>query len=289
MMKTKFCSQCKNFKNIILFYKNQRTCKSCQSLYQKQRIKISIDNNKHKNPYINKNKIKICPNCNQKKILKEFNKNRSNSDGLNSICRICQSICAKKSYKKNLHTITQKHKIYRDNNKEILKQKDKIRKSKNKEKISEQNKKYYMNNIEKIKENKKKRAKEISQYYSNRKKNDINFRISCNLRSRLYAAIKNNQKIGSAIKDLGCSIEFLKQYLASQFYSNKKTKKIMSWDNYGIEWEIDHIIPLMYFNLTKRKQFLKANHYTNLRPLWKDDHKTKTARDILNINRGKIK
>lgn len=100
---------------------------------------------------------------------------------------------------------------------------------------------------------------------------DIRFKISCSLRIRLSNAIKNNQKSGSAVKDLGCSIEFLKQYFEQKFYSNPETGKIMTWENYG-EWHIDHIIPLSSFDLTNRKQFIKACHYTNLQPLWAKDN-----------------
>lgn len=49
-------------------------------------------------------------------------------------------------------------------------------------------------------------------------------------------------RVGSAVRDLGCSIEFLKSYLESKFTGN------MSWENQG-EWYIDHIKPLSSFNL----------------------------------------
>lgn len=56
---------------------------------------------------------------------------------------------------------------------------------------------------------------------------DVEYRLQVILRSRVRLAIKNNQKSGSAIGDLGCSIKDLKGHLESLFVSN------MSWDNYG--------------------------------------------------------
>jgi hypothetical protein len=100
-----------------------------------------------------------------------------------------------------------------------------------------------------------------------RRHTDLNYKLKIVLRNRLKAAIKNSQKTGSAVRDLGCSIDFLKTHLESKFQPG------MSWGNYGFDgWHIDHIIPLSAFNLTDREQLLKACHYTNLQPLWKDDN-----------------
>ena len=95
-------------------------------------------------------------------------------------------------------------------------------------------------------------------YYS-----DIQYKLSENLRSRLRRAIKNNQRAGSAVKDLGCTIGELKQYIESLFTGG------MTWDNWTNRgWHIDHKIPLDLFDLSDREQFLKACHYTNLQPMW---------------------
>jgi hypothetical protein len=40
-------------------------------------------------------------------------------------------------------------------------------------------------------------------------------------------------------------------------------------------WHIDHIKPLSKFNLQDRNEFLKANHYTNLQPLWAEENISK--------------
>ena len=98
-----------------------------------------------------------------------------------------------------------------------------------------------------------------------RYRTDLLFRLKALLRDRLNKALKHNFKSGSAVRDLGCSVEFLKQHLESQFQED------MTWKNYG-QWHIDHKKPLASFDLTDRKQFLKACHYTNLQPLWAADN-----------------
>ncbi len=108
---------------------------------------------------------------------------------------------------------------------------------------------------------------------------NFSFNLSRRLRNRLYIAIKSKQKVGSAIRDLGCSITFLKKYIASKFYEN------MTWSNWGKVWQLDHIEELHTFDLTDRKQFLKAVHYTNLQPLTITDHQKKTI--CLRQKRGK--
>jgi hypothetical protein len=94
-------------------------------------------------------------------------------------------------------------------------------------------------------------------------KQNVNHRLSKRLRTRLRNALCGKYKSGSAVRDLGCSIEELKIYLESKFQPG------MSWDNYGKDgWHIDHIKPLSKFNLSNPEEFKKACHYTNLQPLW---------------------
>lgn len=112
-----------------------------------------------------------------------------------------------------------------------------------------------------------------------RSKTDIQFKLSKNLRSRVYHALKNRYKAGSAIKDVGCEVEELKIYIESKFQPG------MTWDNYGRKagikcWEIDHIFPLAKVDLTDREQFLRVCHYTNLQPLWAEDNNRKRANII---------
>jgi hypothetical protein len=150
-------------------------------------------------------------------------------------------------------------KFWRENNKEKIKKDKKEDYENNKEEYRLRSKVY--NNIHKEK---------INQRILNRLKIDVDFKLAYYLRCRLYRAIKNNQKVGSAVKDLGCTIPELKLYLESLF------KLGMTWDNWTWNgWHIDHIKPLSKFNLQDRNEFLKANHYTNLQPLWAEENISK--------------
>lgn len=99
-----------------------------------------------------------------------------------------------------------------------------------------------------------------------------------NLRSRLNKALKGGYKIGSAIGDLGCTIEELKAHLESQFQEG------MTWDNWSKDgWHIDHIKPLASFDLADEEDLKKACHYTNLQPLWAKDNLSKGNKVISDI------
>lgn len=153
---------------------------------------------------------------------------------------------------------------YRLENKEKIKQSQKRYRDSNKQQISQYNKNYNLsNNYHNL-------------YCKKRKDTDINFKLAILLRKRLNTIIKKEIKAGSAVKDLGCTCEELKHHLESKFQEG------MSWDNYGrTGWHIDHIIPLWSFDLTNRKEFVRAVHYTNLQPLWAVDNIRKSNKIIV--------
>ena len=153
-----------------------------------------------------------------------------------------------------------------------LQNKDRIRKRKKlywKEYYKNNKKKLKIKRKEYIESNREKVSKGQIRYMANREKTDINYKLARILRSRLKSAIKHNYKSGSAVRDLGCTISYLKRYLEKQF------TKGMTWDNHG-EWHIDHIIPLSLVNLSDIEQLLKVVHYKNLQPLWAKDNLIKS-------------
>ena len=107
-----------------------------------------------------------------------------------------------------------------------------------------------------------------------RRKIDINFKIRCNLGTRIWDSLKHNYKSASTLKLIGCPIGFLKKHLESQF------KLGMSWNNYG-KWHIDHIIPCASFDLSKSEEQQKCFNWTNLQPLWAEDNLSKSDKITL--------
>lgn len=133
--------------------------------------------------------------------------------------------------------------------------------------------------------NKEKKNTRQAKRQSERYQEDICFKLAHLARTRLRSAIKNSQKKGSAIKDLGCTVLELKAHIETMFHDG------MTWENHGKgigTWQIDHIIPLGLCDLENRGQFLKAVHYSNLAPVWFHTHVTKTAVDRQNMRQNKI-
>ena len=188
---------------------------------------------------------KICTKCNIEKDICEFRKDKTKKDGFYSSCKECKLLYMRKN---NLQ-VNLSAKRLRD----INKQND--------------SEKFYLNNYKRHKRYYDKNKKEI---YSRKSKN-LNYRLNNNLRSRIKKFLKcfNITKNNTTFKIVGCSPEFLKEYLEKQFIDN------MSWDNYGIfGWHIDHIIPLSSAN--NEEDAHKLCHYTNLQPLWARDNLIKS-------------
>lgn len=187
----------------------------------------------------------------------------------------------KKYYDTHKDKILAQKKQYNSDNRAQIKDKYQEYCDSHKTTLAENKRQYYLDNKDHIaqyrkeycKRNKDKKS-EYNRKYSSRKRTiDVQFKLRENLRCRTNKAIQCGQKAGSAVRDLGCSVTELKQYLESKFQDG------MNWDNWGVHgWHIDHIIPLASFDLTDRKQFLKACHYTNLQPLWASENWSKSSK-----------
>jgi hypothetical protein len=180
---------------------------------------------------------KVCKKCLEEKLLCEFNKDKYSSDGLRYRCRKCTSVEYKDFYYKNKEN-------------EILRQVN-----------------YQKNNSESVKKNRNIR------HQINYDNNEL-YKLKFNVRNRIKLFIKSvdfNIRVNKTLSLIGCSPEFLKEYLENKFMEG------MSWDNHGLfGWHIDHIIPLS--SAKTEKDVYKLCHYTNLQPLWAEENYKKKCK-----------
>ncbi len=171
--------------------------------------------------------LKKCSQCQVEKVWSEFSPQKGGKDGLHSHCKECRRLAVRAHRKK--YPLSSKEAILKFKAKDIT-----------------GFKKYF------------------SDYNKERQKRDPQFKLAGLLRIRLNKVLKGVDKKGSAVADIGCSMEFFREYFENLFES------WMNWANHGNklgQWSIDHIQPLSSFDLSDRTQFLAACHYTNLRPL----------------------
>jgi uncharacterized protein YdiU (UPF0061 family) len=215
---------------------------------------------------------KICTKCNTEKPLDNFAKDKNGKYGVKSKCKECI---------KNYMT------GYNVNNQDKIKEYNTI----NQDKISKWNKNHYINNREHYIEKNKQYGKDnpevrrkatakylksnpeyYNQYRRNRYNTDPQFKLRIVLGNRLNEVLKKSKtnKSSNIIVLLGCSLDEVKQHIENQF------TELMFWDNHGIYWEVDHIIPCDKFDLTDIEQQKQCFHYSNLQPLIKTENRQKS-------------
>ena len=88
-------------------------------------------------------------------------------------------------------------------------------------------------------------------------------KLSNNYRSKAYNLLKN-KSLNSRCEITGCNKKMLKYYFESLF------DKDMKWDNQSTYWQIDHRIPISWFNLENEEELTFSCNYKNLQPMQKE-------------------
>lgn len=158
--------------------------------------------------------MKKCYKCKIKKELKDFNKNKSNKDGLQSKCRSCFKLY---NYKNKLK-IKLNNKKYYENNKEVIKENSRINRKNNPIRYYQYNVNYRINNKDKIKRDGK--------LYARNNKHVINHNNSNHRAKKLQATPKWLT---------GFDLEYIKNIYTQSSELTRIT---------GIKYNVDHIVPL---------------------------------------------
>jgi hypothetical protein len=114
-----------------------------------------------------------------------------------------------------------------------------------------------------------------SELHIKRVRVDLPYKVKLACRAIITAYIKRSgtKKSKKSMDLVGCTSEFLRQYLESKFSEG------MNWGNYGLHgWHIDHVIPCSSFDLSDPAQQLICFNYNNLQPLWAADNFSKSDR-----------
>lgn len=300
----KQCSKCKRVESIDDFSINPKTneyyaqCNICVEYCRKRR-------EKNKKEEIDNSGKKMCSRCGNLLKLTDFSFN-VNKDRYNSNCDNCRksgiiysetnkekikeyreeskekTALQKKKYREeNKEKIAVRGKEYREENKKEIARRRKERREINREEILAKQRTYYEENKLKIREYRRKYDKENRDRIRERDKCEhlVNKYIckTCAPLGHLIHTVRGNisklfstrlmEKSKKSNEYLGCTYEFYWEYLESKLCEG------MSFDNYG-EWEIDHIIPLMYNNPTE-EEIIERLHYSNTQPLWAEDNRAK--------------
>lgn len=195
--------------------------------------------------------MKYCNGCNKSKELTEFSKRSNRPCGLESRCKVCKNAANKKHYQNNPGKHNARCRKW------VQKNPEKVRASKRKS--------------SKRPEAKKKR----NAWHRERRKTDPQYRLACNLRSRVGMALKRKLKSAKTMTLVGCSTMHLMDYLSMRFQPG------MTWENYG-KWHADHMMPCASFDLTDPEQQRRCFHYTNLQPMWGSENISKGDKIMYN-------
>jgi hypothetical protein len=258
----KICIKCKQKLEDICFSKRKSSksglsynCKKCEKENRKEYRKNNRERIlKIKREYYNEHREEIIKESKEynKKHKKEIELNRNkwteNNPNYN-----------KEYYKNNREILLNNVKEYRKNNKEKIRNTKREYRKSHKEKVNELNRRYYKKYKIRLRERKR-------NYNRNKLRNDTNYKLISNIRTRVWIAIKNNQKSVHTIELIGCSIQNLKYWL--QWTAIKNGYLNFNINNYkGKEFHIDHIVPCYMFNMSDPNQQRECFNWRNMQIL----------------------
>jgi hypothetical protein len=210
---------------------------------------------------------KKCTKCGLNKSLDEFYKNIQYKGGIVSACKGCYAIGRKSWYLRNRLRAVECAKQWSIQHKDKRREITRKWKADHPERTKELNKKSYAKNIEKERIRSREKQKKNPEKERERqrrwkaanpdKQKAIQDRANARTRStpkgRLNDAVSTGVGLslrGVASHKNGYKWETLVGYTVGQLMKHleKQFRSGISWENYGKEWHVDHIIPIVAFN-----------------------------------------
>lgn len=286
MSETKVCNVCEIDKPITEFYfRKERgayrnNCKKCKPLVGKAEIAIRMLST-----------TKVCKHCGEEKHISEYQKT-GKGKWLQPYCKPCDSNRKRNYDLGNLSKVAERRQSYYLSTRVLVTPEQKIesrikcneaikkasREYNDKRRMSPEEKKIRRaENAKRFRERHKEKILQKRREYNKvtglqkkkewqaRMMSNVHFRLTKNLRGRIYVALKKGIKSDTTMNLLGCSIEQFKIHIEDQFTDG------MTWGNMGV-WHLDHKKPCAKFDLTKESDQRLCFHFTNIQPLWSVDN-----------------
>lgn len=191
-------------------------------------------------------------------------------------CKYCGEYFVPKRYNQKYCCIEHQKLFYKESNYHKIKSKEHY--SNNKDFYKLKHKEYYESHKqETIERGKRNRAL--------RQKNDIDYVLKKRIREQIRDNLKryNAKKNFHTFELLGYTSEDLHNHLEKLFKKNSDNRGLMSWDNIGEVWHIDHIRPCASFVFYNNdgsinyKAIKECWKLENLQPMYKEDNERKSA------------
>ena len=266
---TKVCSKCKHELPIDMFTKSKWSsdglyvhCKDCLKIENKQRYDKSREGkpNLKRKREVTEDGLLQCCKCKRLLPLSMFYKDCYQLCGYDHWCKDCR----KEFQKAYMQTEAGKATNRRGAAKFRASEEGKayLKAYRESGKACEDVKRYWRNG-----------GKEKSLKLKREKwKNDPEYKLVEVARHRMRAMIVKGYKSAHTMELVGCTPEFLRQYLESKFQPG------MSWNNFGKgegKWNVDHILPCSRFDLKSEEHQRICFNYRNLQPLWENENTLK--------------
>lgn len=96
---------------------------------------------------------------------------------------------------------------------------------------------------------------------------DDHYRVTVEMKKKLNGQLR---RATFSAEFCGTKVSLIKQWLEYNF------DETMNWDNYGTYWEVDHVIPTSWYDLTQQSEIDNCYDWKNFSPLSKSDNQEKS-------------
>lgn len=197
---------------------------------------------------------------------------------LTTSCVECADGRRKRYRAENADQVKEKARAYQRLNREAINRRSALDRHKHPERTKALLKRWKAKNRDRVAEYERSRKNIKNELARRRQKerraSDPLFGLAHSIRATASGAFRRTgfAKTSTTGQLIGCDWPELKRHIERQFL------KGMTWENRGSVWHVDHILPLA--GAKDLEDLRSLCHFTNLRPLWAMENRSKSAKRL---------